>query len=218
MRLTKKLPDNYINIETYDPKKYRKALWLLFALAALITIVGVWFLNELSIHSNSGVQTASRESISLTRITFVILFSAILLLIHEMIHALFFRIYTNEWPKISIHLYAIQVYTDEWYIPRDKFIVINMAPIIILTLLGGILIPFFPEQLRGPWILGLIVNAGGSTGDLASSLFAFFQSDSSFLTTKGSLWISKENVPDNESHWRGKIRLFLEKMLSKLKE
>jgi hypothetical protein len=58
MKPTKKIPDNYLHVATYDPHQYWKALWILFGIAALITIAS--FLRK-SVMSHSKTEHAAQR-------------------------------------------------------------------------------------------------------------------------------------------------------------
>lgn len=217
MKPTKKIPDNYLHVATYDPHQYWKALWILFGIAALITIASFWLWSRLQTHETVGIQSLHRQNVNLGRITWAIFISLGLICIHELIHAALFWVYTKEWPKIAIRVYGIQVQGGEWFIPRNQFILINITPVALLSILGGFLLLFLPKPFNGPWIFALIVNAAGSIGDIASSIFASVQSDTALLTTSGSIWISNAIAENTDHGCREKIRFFLEKMLSTIR-
>lgn len=66
---------------------------------------------------------------------------------HELIHALFFRFFTGEWAIFGfkgIYAYAA---APQWYIPRNLHIAVALAPLVILSLLGVLLIPWIAYQL-----------------------------------------------------------------------
>lgn len=148
MKPTKKIPDNYLHVATYDPHQYWKALWILFGIAALITIASFWLWSRLQTHETVGIQSLHRQNVNLGRITWAIFISLGLICIHELIHAALFWVYTKEWPKIAIRVYGIQVQGGEWFIPRNQFILINITPVALLSILGGLSPSLSTETLQ----------------------------------------------------------------------
>ncbi|MEZ4732767.1 MAG: DUF3267 domain-containing protein [Caldilineaceae bacterium] len=92
---------------------------------------------------------------------------ALTVIIHELIHALFFRIFTGEWARFNVKgLYAYAAAPD-WYLPRNLHVAIALAPLVLISVVGMVLILLVPLALLWGVLLCLVVNAAGAIGDIA---------------------------------------------------
>jgi predicted metal-dependent HD superfamily phosphohydrolase len=88
------------------------------------------------------------------------------LILHELLHGLFFWIYTRERPQFGFRLVYAYASAPEWYIPRNQFIVTGLAPFVGLTLAGLIALPLVPDGLVAELLALMSFNAAASVGDL----------------------------------------------------
>jgi hypothetical protein len=94
--------------------------------------------------------------------------TALMLLLHEGVHGVCFRLYTGEWGTFAFKgLYAYAA-APNWYLPRNQHLVTALAPYLGLSLLGVLLIPIVPLVVLPDLLLFLVLNAAGATGDLAA--------------------------------------------------
>jgi predicted metal-dependent HD superfamily phosphohydrolase len=87
---------------------------------------------------------------------------------HELLHGLFFWIYTGERPEFGFKVVYAYASAPDWYIPRDKFLVVGLAPVAIITLAGLILLPLIPYAYVAELLLLVSFNAGASVGDMVA--------------------------------------------------
>lgn len=89
------------------------------------------------------------------------------LILHELIHGFFVSMYGGK-PRYGAGIYSILPYlytTTKSIFPRNKFIIIYIAPLAVISIIGVIAMAAFPSIAH--WILlPLVVNASGSVGDL----------------------------------------------------
>lgn len=103
-----------------------------------------------------------------TRVPWPVLLGAVIgvLVLHELVHGFFFWHFTGERPRFGVgplHFYAA---APDWYLPRNQFVVVALAPLLILSLAGFILLALLPIAWLPALLLALIVNASGAVGDL----------------------------------------------------
>ena len=55
---------------------------------------------------------------------------------------------------------------QRWLIPFSSYFWIGLAPFVLISLFGLLLVPQIPVQVLSAWLFGLIINATGSVGDL----------------------------------------------------
>jgi hypothetical protein len=93
-----------------------------------------------------------------------------LVVVHEGVHALFFRLFTGERPHFGFAgIYAYVGAPPGVTVSRNRYFAISLAPLLVITLVGFLLIPRVPLIALPPLLLVLILNAAGSIGDLIAS-------------------------------------------------
>ena len=56
------------------------------------------------------------------------------LVVHELIHGLFFWLFTGSAPRYGLGLSYAYAAAPDWYIPRRKYQVTGLAPVVIIGL------------------------------------------------------------------------------------
>lgn len=86
--------------------------------------------------------------------------------IHELIHGVFFWVFTRSKPVFGLHLFYAYTGAPDWYIPTRKFAIIAVSPLVIIGAVGLLLILLAPIS----WVMFIIffmaMNTAGSMGDL----------------------------------------------------
>lgn len=91
----------------------------------------------------------------------------IMVIIHEGIHGFFFWRFTGARPKYGIGLGYAYAAAPEWYLPRDQYMVVGLAPLVLMSLVGVALIAVLPAGWLGALLVLVIGNASGAVGDMA---------------------------------------------------
>ena len=164
---TKNLPAAYRLDRSIDLSKNPKlVIWLNVAALALFFLLGYLYLRLLA-------WIRPDASLSLGNSGWLVSLAALLavyigvIVLHEIIHGLFFWIITGERPQFGFRgAYAFAAAPD-WYLPRPSYLVVGLAPLVLITLVGLLLLPITPDG--GLILLGLAItaNASGAIGDLA---------------------------------------------------
>lgn len=190
MQPSKTLPDDYKATDNLDLSQNRKlaiglnvlGLILFFLFALLFTIFAA-----VSRYNSEGGELA----FSIGRDNFwpilgwTLLVVVLAVVIHELIHALFFRFFTGEWATFGFKgLYAYAA-APQWYIPRNLHIAVALAPLIILSLLGALLIPWIAYELLPALLFFLIINAAGAVGDMATVAWLLRQPRDAYVNDYG---------------------------------
>lgn len=131
----------------------------------LLIVFGYLFLSLYSHITGKSSGTINVSDIS-GMILVILLFIGTLIL-HELIHGFFVSMYGGK-PRYGAGIYSILPYlytTTNSIFPRNKFIIIYIAPLAVISIFGVIGLAAFPTIAH--WILlPLAVNASGSVGDL----------------------------------------------------
>lgn len=141
----------WLNIIAFVPMViafFVMAAWLVFA----IRLRGAW-----PVENMGGVSTW---------VALIVLVVAMIPL-HEGAHGLAI-VWVGHKPRFGAKLSKMVVYatTDAGLFRRNEFIVVAIAPLVVLTLLGMLLVFFVPDWGAYYISLAVILNAGSAIGDL----------------------------------------------------
>lgn len=96
---------------------------------------------------------------------------ALMVVVHEGLHGLFFWRYTGSRPTFGLKgLYAYAA-APGWYLPRNQHLVVALAPLVLITLAGMLLLLVVPAATVLPVIFVVALNIGGAVGDLVVALW-----------------------------------------------
>ena len=87
-------------------------------------------------------------------------------MVHELIHGLFFWLFTGSRPTFGLRLTYAYAAAPSWYIPRAHYRVIGLAPLVIIGLVCLLLIAVAPAGWIVPLALVIALNTSGAVGDL----------------------------------------------------
>lgn len=161
------LPADYAEVRHLVATEQRTLLWLnlasLIPLGLALLMMGWWwaFVQRL----RGPYSTAFSETISwvvAVLVVLVITFGG-----HEAIHGLAIR-WAGHRPRFGMELRKGVMYAtaDGALFPRNHFVIIALAPLVVITLVGMALMILVPDSIG--YYIGLIVvlNAAGAIGDL----------------------------------------------------
>jgi hypothetical protein len=75
--------------------------------------------------------------------------------------------FTRTRPVFAFRGYYAYAAAPGWYFPRRQYILVSLAPLVLLSLLGLVALVFVPAGWFLPVILFMSFNGGGAVGDLA---------------------------------------------------
>ena len=164
---TQTLPVNYQPVYIINLAK-NKVLAVVLNLAALvIVLLSFWLLGIFTkwIHPDlSG--TAISIKFGLSDIIFLLLLVILNLIVHELIHGVFFWFITRSKPVFGLSLSYAFAAAPEWYIPKRQYWIIGLAPLIIIGLVGLLIIAIGPTAWMLPALVVTGINTGGAVGDM----------------------------------------------------
>ena len=146
--------------------------WLFWGMAALLT--PQLFLLQLQIF------------VRLMSIPIVLLIILLVVVLHELSHALFFWLFSWERPQIGFNLLYAYAAAPDWYFTRRQFVLIGLAPVLLLTLVGLIALPWVSVVTTARLVLALTVNAAGAIGDYIAVIWALGQPADILLRDEGT--------------------------------
>ena len=175
MNATQQLPANYKQQEKLDFSQNEQGNGKVSPLLLRLNVVGLLFLVlfcYLFTLATTWLREASEQLFAFTLTDLLLWLITIpssligVIILHELVHGLFFWLFTKEKPHFGFKMVYAYAAAPTWYIPRNQFIIIGAAPLILLTLAGLTLMASVPKSLLPALIFSLTFNAAGAVGDL----------------------------------------------------
>ena len=198
MQVTTVLPTNYHRQATLDLSKNRKAVvgaivsgivlliavgWLLVQFTHVLrpaALEGIRFRDILTITPDG------KPSIVLPIVDAVVAL-ALVMLIHELVHGVFFWWFAGQRPTFGVKgLYVYAAAPPDVYFPRNQYLIVGIAPLVLLTLFGLLLVVIVPVVAVPILSLFIAFNAAGAAGDLVMAVRLLSYSPDTLMQDNGS--------------------------------
>lgn len=98
-------------------------------------------------------------------LVFLLVFVSMVTL-HEAIHGLFFWLYTRGKVKFAFKGAYAYAAAPDWYLAKRPYMVVSMAPLIIMSIVGVVALMVVPFSWINPLMLVITMNAAGAIGDI----------------------------------------------------
>jgi hypothetical protein len=185
-RPSKELPANYSRFWQFDLTRVQDLFWLnlagillFFAAALVFAFLGYWLRPQVF-----SLQTLFAPAPAWQLLLFlgeVLAVSAVMIIVHEGFHGLFFWVFSHSRPKFAFKIYYAYTAAPGWYFPRGLYFIISLAPLAGITLLGIMGFLFLPAFFNIPMYLLLVLNTGGAVGDLWAVVRLIFSPSSTLI-------------------------------------
>lgn len=153
----------------------------------------------------------------LTSILALVLLLIVVFAIHELIHALFLWLFTGHLPILVVAGGGLAVRLPSWYIPRDQFLVTNLAPLWLMTFAGLLLVNIVPPKQISLLLFLTAMNMAGSIADLVSSAYLFLHPPSTYIETGAmEIYAHGPTDPNPVPAWKLRLRSFVENEIARL--
>lgn len=171
---TRTLPDGYTQTHEIDLAK-NKRLSILLNIAGFMIFVLSFVLLGLFVRwvrpDLSTITFTMRGDLSaLLLLPGLLLLVALIMVVHELIHGLFFWVSTRSKPAYALRRAYAYAAAPDWFIPVRQYWMIGLAPLVLIDAIGILLILLAPAG----WILTILLlvalNTGGSIGDMLITL------------------------------------------------
>ena len=191
MRAVQVLPEGYQAVGTLDLSRGKwtfiamqvAALVLFFCFAWLFVSLAI-VLSRIGDPERSGL--VGLAGLSAAQMLWEFLAALVLMiLLHEGVHGLFFWLFTGERPRFGfVGAYAYAAAPD-WYIPRNRYLLVGLAPLVVLSAVGTLLMPFASAPVLFLVLVVVVLNAAGSVGDLAMTAWVIVRPKSALIRDAG---------------------------------
>jgi hypothetical protein len=180
MKANASLPSNYSKYTALEPtKKPKFVIGAVVTAIALLLIAGwllVLFVNALRPTALDGMRFRDLFSTTTTGSSFTIppaLFRNLglavisVVIVHELVHGLFYWLFSSHRPKFGFQgLFPYAAAPSGVYFPRNQFLTIGLAPLVLLTAVGLLLMVVVPIAYVPLHLFFVAINAAGASGDL----------------------------------------------------
>jgi hypothetical protein len=170
MNPTQTLPEGYTHLRRIDlSKEGRLLLALNIAGLALFILFGwLFFALAAAVHPGFSLEFSTAGGLAplLLAILKLLLVMAATLILHELAHGLMFWVFTRRRPRFGLRAAYAYAAAPDWFLPRNRYLWVGLAPLLLLSLVGVAVLPFLPSSWLPLWWFFLVANASGAVGDL----------------------------------------------------
>jgi hypothetical protein len=205
---TRELPNGYEFIDMLDLVQDQKLL-ITISLASLVLFVvfGIMFIGLLQLMRPEFRGLTGDFSLNLFEPgrLFVLMLaflavSMVMVILHEAIHGLFFWLFTGGRIKYGFKGAYAYAAAPDWYIPRTPYLVVSLAPLVLISLLGFTALLFVPQSGIFAVLLLITMNASGAAGDLYAFIWILRQPKAVLIQDFGERMKVYGPVDVNQGH------------------
>ena len=221
MKAIQYLPDTYSLYQDLTPvERWRRTHWVVWILGLVVAGLSFFLLNRLAVILRPDFQPSRLhfEVPTLHRLKSILLLTGILILVgavHELIHGVVLWIFTNKWPILVMGGGGIAVRLPSWYVPRNQILAANLAPFLLMTLAGVILLKIAPLDQLSLVVFFTALNIAGSTPDITGSAYMSLHSPATYFKLDDlSIYIEKNVDFPRSSTVKRRIRSLIENSIA----
>lgn len=165
----RELPNGYYLRTTLDLSKNRMAQVTL-TLVGLLCFVGFgtgFTVTAVALRHDIGSSSVTLGIGGLLAgFAILIVVALVVVILHEAVHGLCFWLLTGALPTFGLGPTYAYTAAPGWYLPRGRFALVGLAPLLLLTAVGLALLPLVPLAVVPLLVLAMTLNAAGAVGDL----------------------------------------------------
>lgn len=183
---TQTLPDGYIQSDEINLKKDKRLTILLNIGAFIVFILMFYLLTGFIALVRPDIKNFS-ETITIGKMLGALGLTVVVLIIHEIIHGLFFWIFSHGRPVFALRPLYAYAGVPTWFFPKRQYAITTLSPLIIIDAVGLLLLLLAPISWTLMIAFLVALNTGGAIGDI----FIFFRllkcSPTSFANDTGEV-------------------------------
>jgi energy-coupling factor transporter transmembrane protein EcfT len=168
-RTTNVRPDNATLVYSFNLFKNRRAFWALngggIALLILFGMLFSWVVSLIrpSIAFELAISSANALFVCLSLLGI----AAGQMVLHELVHGVFIWLFTRSRPTFGFRGWYAYAAAPGWFFSRGQYLVVLLAPFVLLSVLGLILLTIVSQRIALMTILlAAVLNAASSVSDL----------------------------------------------------
>ena len=143
MQAVKDLPTNYHLLSTLNLSEKKVVIWLNLAAIPLLFVYGYIFFYLINLQRSyspiiSGI-IGFFTSFSFWELIALLLSIILMLVLHELIHGIFFYLFTHQQPRFALKSGYAFAAAPGWYLPCSKYIFVGLSPFVIISFISIVL-------------------------------------------------------------------------------
>jgi hypothetical protein len=167
-RATNVRPENATLVYSLNLFKNKRVFWLLQIPATIGFFLFGWLFIRWTIWLRPDFSRVLRAGVEIHLAAFLVLIGSVVIsiVLHELVHGVFFWLFSRSRPRFGFRGGYAYAAAPGWFFPRRQYLVIGLAPFVVLSVMGMILVIFAPLEGLAVLLMAMIANAAGSVGDL----------------------------------------------------
>ena len=130
------LPSTYRLARTIDLRQQPALMLGLNLIGLVLLLLFGWLFFWLAARLRPQAQPGLSFSINLAAVLAIIFAFVAVLLLHELVHGAFFWLITRSRPRFGLQAAYAYAAAPDWYIPRNPYLIVGLAPFVGITLVG----------------------------------------------------------------------------------
>lgn len=122
------------------------------------------------------------------------------------VHESFFWIFTHELPSFGITPYFAYAAAPQWYLPRNLYLIVGLAPLLVLSVLGSAALFLVPIRVFLFILYAVTIYASGAVGDIVQCILLCFMPTDVLIRDSGRSFtvyrFTSLNAPRKKQHRR----------------
>jgi hypothetical protein len=222
IKATQKLPSTYTPYDKFKPSKWRRTHWVNWSLGIALA----WLSYSVLRFTAQALRPDDFQPPPLGftgpiyerlgSVLVIILPLAVVLAGHELIHFILLWFFTGHRPTIVTGNGGFAVQMPAWYIPRDQFLFVSLAPFCIISLVALFSLPVVPQGYLNLVVFLTAMNVASSVADITSSGYLLLHPSSIYLETEGTIYFDRFVGPDEVPAWKLGVRSSIEAAIARL--
>ena len=161
-------PENAVLVYSLNLKKNKAAAWAMngASIPLLFLFGGLFLAYFLLIRPDIWTGMLATSNTDLLSLIVLIAVFAAMIVVHELVHGVFFWIFTRSRPVFGLRGWYAFAAAPGWFLPRGRYLIITLAPFVTLSLLGMLLMAILPVMTAATALIMTAFNATSSVGDL----------------------------------------------------
>ena len=168
MQATHVRPQNASLVYSLNLLNNRRAFWLLQIPATLAFLLSGFLLVLWTSQVRADLYELFSHGLVVTLwgAFSLIVSAAVTIGLHELIHGAFFWLYSRSRPSYGFRGGYAFAFAPGWFFPPRQYLVVSLAPLVLLTIIGMVLLLIVPVGAIVAILFGMIANISGAVGDL----------------------------------------------------
>lgn len=199
------LPQTYRRQSTFNLSRNTLRVVSLSMLGLVILFTAIWSLIHLTLflRPDSAALLTPQDffkvlpkggwiiNIPPTWIVAALLSIPLVIIIRQVIQGLFFWLFTKKRSRFGLKGFLVYTAAPRgYYLRRNQYSTVSLAPLLILSCIGALLLPFAPVGMLATLICFLSFNICSSVGDMAVSLWILQKPVNTLIEDKGVAMIA----------------------------